>query len=138
MTMMVLNRTYVLVSKSGHAIGFEKDKPINVPPSVYHEAVAIGAVNANGDSPDVLPPEVKKVEVVDPIARTKALEAAFDLLLERDQRGDFTGAGAPTKEAVMRITDFRVEGTELKAVWQAYREKLSLKKEEAELAARKA
>ena len=39
-----LNRNYVLASTMGHTIAFEKGKATHVPPHLYKEARAIGAL----------------------------------------------------------------------------------------------
>lgn len=138
MPKMVLHRDYVLVSKSGHAIGFKKGVAVNVPPSCYQEAVAIGAVDETGAPADVLPPEKVVKPAPSVLERTASIEAAFDLIVEKNERYDFTASGMPTAKAVGKLVDFAVETNELKGAWHAYREKLAAKKEEAELAARSA
>ena len=47
-TLLVLNRNYVLTTTKGHSVAFEKGKPTHVPPAIYQEALAIGAIPPDG------------------------------------------------------------------------------------------
>ena len=52
-TLLVLNRNYVLTTTKGHSVAFEKGKPTHVPPAIYQEALAIGAIPPDGEEPQV-------------------------------------------------------------------------------------
>ena len=52
-TLLVLNRNYVLTTTKGHSVAFEKGKPTHVPPAIYQEALAIGAIPPDGEEPQI-------------------------------------------------------------------------------------
>jgi hypothetical protein len=120
---MTLNRDYVLATNKGHSIAFKKDVPTHVPGIVYQNAIAIGAVPSDGDAPNVLPPEDDEAPpITDADDRTKHIMGAIEKLVARNERGDFTAAGAPAVDAVFDLTGFRAQAKEIAVVWQAYRD----------------
>lgn len=123
--MLVLNRNYTLNSLYGHSIRFEKGVPTKVPPSVYNEAVAIGATPADGTDPDVLQDVPQKVTVQDPAERAQLILDAVNKLAETNNRKDFTAAGSPTVKAVEKITEFDVDAREIAAAWQTRHDNLA-------------
>lgn len=116
----VLSRTHTHRSIHGPIIQFEKNKPTYVPPICEKEVLAFGAEPTEGDKLDLLddmphidrPPEGKE--------REQAIFAAFELLEQRNQRGDFTGQGRPHPKALREILGFEVETRERDTVWEAY------------------
>jgi len=120
--MMVLNRNYTLISTMGYSIHFEKDVPTLVPPAIRREALAIGALPADGEEPNVLKDDNKPQEPTDPAERNEAIMKAVLAMVEQNQREDFTAAGAPKKEAVEKLVGFKVDKREVAAVWQEYHE----------------
>lgn len=120
--MMVLNRDYTLISTMGYSIRFEKDVPTLVPPAIRREALAIGALPADGEEPNVLKDDNKPQEPTDPAERNEAIMKAVLEMVEQNQREDFTAAGAPKKEAVEKLVGFKVDKREVAAVWQEYHE----------------
>lgn len=114
-----LNRTYRLISKTGHTIQFIKGEPVFVPLPCKAEAIAIGAVPVDGDT-NVLEDEPVKVEL-SAEQREEQLIAAFKLLLERNERGDFTGQGIPSIPALKKIVDFNPDKKEVEALWNDFR-----------------
>lgn len=117
--MLVLNRNYVLVSKFGHTVRFDKDVPRLVPPITFHEAVAIGAVLADGGDPNVLEDDVKNPAVTDPVERAALLTAAIEQLTLKNEREDFAASGAPHPAAVARELGFKVSKAEINVAVQA-------------------
>jgi len=117
----VLNRDYKLRSLTGHTISFEKGVPINIPQILVKEVVAIGA-EATGERPDVLGPEV--VAVVQPTGqdRAEAFFTAFEILIERNGRNDFTAQGSPHVKELSKLLGFDTDNKERDAMWQQYRE----------------
>lgn len=122
-TMLVLNRNYTMATTKGHVIAFEKNKPTAVPKSAYNDAIAIGAMPADGADPDVLPNEKNDVVPQDPADRNPLIYAALVKLIERNDREDFTAAGSPTVDAVSREVGFKVAAKEIAGQWQEYHEK---------------
>ena len=117
----ILNRNYTHRSTLGHSIEFVKGKPAFVPPSLEKEIVAIGGERVDGDNPDVLPPEVVVAHVPQGEERQEQIFACFDILTERNDSGDFTGAGIPRAKSVEKILDFAIEAKEVATAWAEYR-----------------
>lgn len=113
---LTLNRTFCLVSLTGHAIGFEKGVPIDVPACMVHEALAIGAV---ADEQMAAPEEIKTVHELNPVVRDAEITRAFDIIVERAARGDFTAAGRPHAKAVNKIVGYDTDATERDRLWDA-------------------
>ena len=113
----VLNRDFVLRSLNGHIITFKKGEPVWVPPVCVKEAVGIGAACVDGDV-DVIGDTPEK-SVVTGKDRETALTDAFDILVERNGRGDFTGQGIPAAKAVERLVGFEVSRQEIETAWRA-------------------
>lgn len=117
--LFTLNRDYTLVSLLGHAISFVKDTPVHVPPSLVSEALAIGAVAADGKPQKVLEDDSVDITPQDAAARRAAVLAAIDKIVAANVREDFTAAGAPSAAAVTREAGFRVGVKEITTAIQA-------------------
>lgn len=115
----VLNRNYTMRTTLGHIIDFKKGDVTYVPPACVKDAVAIGAVCPDGGV-DVLDPEEVAIVPLSAEERQEKIVAAFKVLEERAQRADFTAAGAPTKNALVKILDFDTEKKEYEPLWVAY------------------
>ena len=118
--LLTLNRDYTLVTTKGHVIAFAKNTPTHVPPSIYQDAIAIGAVPVDGTDPDVLDAEKKETLPMTLEEREAAIMATFDGLIERNERETFTAAGHPHFNAVSELVKFKVQGKEVAAAWQKY------------------
>jgi hypothetical protein len=71
-----------------------------------------------------MPKEPATLEpVLDGDDRAAHIMDAILKLVARNERGDFTAAGAPSVDAVFDITGFRAPAKEIAVVWQAYRDK---------------
>ena len=117
---LVLNRDYTMTTNKGHVICFVKDVPTHVPPVVYNEAIAIGALPADGKNADVIEDDRKDQTPIDPADRAPLILMAIEALFERNEREDFTAAGAPTVDAVSKEVDFKVSAKEIAASLQVY------------------
>lgn len=120
--MLVLNRNYLLITTSGHAIKFKKGEPTHVPPTLYRAALSIGAVPADGSDPDVQDERKPDAAPVDPAERNENIMAAILKMIERNEREDFTAAGMPSVDAVTRNVGYKVSSKEIASVWQKYHE----------------
>lgn len=120
---LTLNRDYVLATTKGHIIAFKKDKPTHVPASCFQDAIAIGAVPADGSDPNVLEDKQDSKAPADPAERSPLILAAIEKIVAGNERKDFTAAGSPTVKAVERELGFDVDAREIAAVWQEHHEK---------------
>lgn len=120
MPYFTLHRTYVLRTTKGHSIGFVKGEKTWVPPACVPDAVAIGAVPE--EDVDLLPEEAKPVVSLTPDERQKKIFEAFDTLVERNERGDFTASGMPHAKKVWGLVGFEVSNSERDAAWMAYQQ----------------
>lgn len=123
MPMMTLHRDYVLPTLKGHSIGFKKDVPTYVPASVYPEALAIGAIPAEGDALDLIAPPPVSNAPSDTTERSLQILTAIEKIVTINERKDFTAAGVPTVKAVEREVKFDVDAREVAAVWQDFHNK---------------
>lgn len=122
---LVLNRNFVLTTLKGHSIRFEKGVAIAVPPAVYADAIAIGALPEDGAEPNVLVDDVKDRAPTDPSERNPLILAAIEKTVSRNEREDFTAAGSPTVEVISRELGFKVGAKEIAGQWQAYHDKIA-------------
>lgn len=120
MAMFVLNRKHTYRSTSG-VISFEKGIPVFVPPYMHKEIIAIGAEPADGAEIDLLGPEVVAKPEPSVLERKDDLFAAFQIISDRNDPKDFTGAGVPTVKAVEKIVDFDADRNEIVEAWAEYR-----------------
>lgn len=93
-----LNRNLTLASTSGHAIVFVKDEPIFVPPPMYKEVKALGAIPQE-DEPEVAV-DTKDKTPQDPDERASQIKGAIEALTLRNRREDFTAGGAAHQKAL--------------------------------------
>ena len=125
MPYFILNRNYPLQG-FGHSINFKKDEETWVPQLLVNDAVAIGAVPADGQPIDVLGPETPPPVPLTADEREALLMAAFDDLMARAgdpvYREDFNAQGLPNLKALEKIVGFEPASKERKELWQKYRE----------------
>jgi hypothetical protein len=112
-----LNRTAELAGL-GHMINFRKGEKTWVPPELTQRAVGIGAERLDPEEevadapPAPVAPEGE--------ARDEAFVAAFELLVSKNAREDFTGTGVPSVKAVSDIIGFAVDKAELQQRWKTF------------------
>lgn len=124
MSLFVLNRNHTYRSTSG-VISFEKGVPVFVPPYMQKEVIAIGAERADGEQVDVLGPETTKPVPLSDLERKDEIFAAFQLISEKNDPKDFTGAGVPTVKAIEKIVAFDVDRNEVVELWGEYKAALA-------------
>lgn len=127
-TTLVLNRNFTLTTTKGHSIAFVKGEPTHVPPAIYQEALAIGAIPPDGADPVV--EDVVKTDNApgDPAERAPLILAAIEKLVAENARDNFTAAGSPTVDAVSKLVGFKVQSKEIAPVWQSYHDKVAADK----------
>lgn len=113
-----LHRTHALRTTKGHTIQFVKGESVWVPPICVPDAVAIGAIS--DVDVDVIDDEPKPVVQMTPDERKAKIIAAFETLIERNARGDFSASGAPNTRKLEELCGFEVPNRERDAVWMAY------------------
>lgn len=110
------HRDYTLATPVGHVLDFKKGVPVHVPPVAEKYVLAIGAIPE--DAP--VEEEVKLKEDPQGDARSEAIRSAFELLVARNTREDFTAVGVPTLSAVADLTGFKVDKNEIKTLWAEF------------------
>ncbi len=121
MPYFTLHRSYTLRTTKGHSISFIKGEPTWVPPTCVPDAVAIGAVS--DEHVDVIEKDEKPAVYFDPMEREKKLLEAFDAMVARNDRDDYTAAGLPHCKRLERLVGFEVSITERDTAWQKYNAK---------------
>lgn len=114
-----LNRDRVLASVLGLSIEFKKDVPTHVPPELYAEVQAIGAVPEE-EIEEKKPVSASK-EPADPNKRKEEIFAAFEMLALRNERTDFTAGGAPRDQALESILGWKLSAKERDALWTEFK-----------------
>lgn len=112
-----LNRNLVFASRMGHSVDFKKGVPTHVPPALYSEVMAIGAISSEeiiAEEPTI------PTAPSDPIIRDKDITDAMKKIVERGARTDFTAAGKPHVDALRAIIGYDIGATERDNAWQKY------------------
>lgn len=120
MPQFTLHRNFVLRTTKGHTIKFVKGEPAWVPPFCVPDVVAIGAVPVEGPVDILGDEQIEAPAPLTPDQREAKIRAAFETLLARNDRGDFTASGLPHSKKVSEIAGFEVPNRERDASWQAY------------------
>jgi hypothetical protein len=131
MPMFTLHRKFTLRTTKGHVVGFIKDEPVWVPPVCVHDAIAIGAVQVDGDKVDNLGDVEQEVVAMSPAERRIRVFEAFRVMKGRAERMDFTASGVPNAKRLPAITGFEITSRERDDYWKEFRT-LELEAQEAE------
>lgn len=126
-----LHRNFVLRTTKGHAVRFEKNKPVFVPAVCVEDAVAIGAVAVVDGDGDVIPEEVVEIALTAAERKNKITEALM-VMVRRQERSDFTGNGLPSMKKLEALTGFEVHSKERDSAWIELRVKLENPEDGAE------
>jgi len=119
MPFFTLHRNYALQTTKGRSFNFVKGEPVWVTPECVPDAIAIGAIPEESVA-DVLGDESAPPVYLTPQEREAKLFAAFDLMIARDERGDFTASNMPHCKRLISIVGFEVYNTERDEAWQKY------------------
>lgn len=114
-----LNRDRVHASLLGLSVEFKKGVPTHVPPALYAEVQAIGAVPEDEIAEAEAP--VKSAEPSDPVKRKEDIFAAFEVLALRNSREDFTAGGSPRDQALESILGWRLSAKERDMLWTEFK-----------------
>jgi hypothetical protein len=126
----VMNRDFLLQG-FGHAIRFEENVPMNVPPKLRAEARRYGAkeiLDEGEESTLELSEAEKKANVPfkrtaeEPQGedRTRLLVEACDYLVGENNNKKFGANGAPSIGAIKDLVGFRIDATERNHIWETY------------------
>jgi hypothetical protein len=135
MPLFTLHRNHILRTTKGHTISFKKDQPINIPPVVVSDAVAIGAIAVNNDV-DVLGEEEKVVAPLTAAERKAKVFDAFRTMAGREIREDFTASGVPNAKRLPALTGFEITSKERDTYWLEFRAMAQADKDQATLDAK--
>ena len=117
MTKFVMNRDLTLNSVHGHAVEFLKDQPTHVPPALVKEVVAAGGLPEDGKQVVIEDPGKKDKGPEDAEERKLMIFTAFEDIIKRNDRNDFTAGGAPHAKAVSKLLGFEVIAAERDQAW---------------------
>lgn len=122
MPFFTLHRNYSMSTTTGHVIDFKKDEATWVPNVCISIAIGIGArpVDATIAEVDVLPAEVKASAPMTSEQKQKLFSDAFEKMLLRNNRGDFTASGLPHLKQLETLLGFPVSQQERDEYWDKY------------------
>ena len=130
MPLMKSQRDIRLSNTSGHCILVVKDKPVNIPPGLYEEAITSGMVEVEGPAPTSKEPEKTETTEQDPADRQAELDAAILKILTRNDEDDFKKDGTPkaTKVVAELALEFepRPTATEISDAYERLQENFDL------------
>lgn len=116
----VLHRNKVIASVMGLAIEFEKSVPTFVPPFMYQEVIAAGGVPESELTEDELRVGNPN-EVLDPVERKAALMKAFEVIVLRNVREEFTAGGTPHNTIMAKELGWTVSAKERDVAWVEFK-----------------
>jgi hypothetical protein len=108
-------RSFTHASTRGHSVEFVKGVPTFVPPALYAEVQALGAVPEE-DLPE-MPETGLPTAPEDPAERKAAIVDAMTEMVAAGRREDFTAAGAPHLKQLKLMLGWEVPAQERDAVW---------------------
>lgn len=114
---MSRDRTYA--STLGLAIEFKKGEPTHVPPELYAEVQAIGAVPED----EIQEPKANSLtkEPSDPNKRKEDIFTAFEMIALRNGRDDFTAGGAPRDQVLESVLGWKLSAKERDMLWTEFK-----------------
>jgi hypothetical protein len=116
----VLPRNRTIASTCGLSIEFKKGEPTLVPPAMYQEVIAAGGVSETEIAEDEMPKGAPTPEAL--ADREKAIFKAFEAILLRNDRNDFTAGGAPHNAVLSRETGWTVNAKERDQAWVKFQQ----------------
>lgn len=123
MPQMVLNRNFVLSSTAGHAIGFRKGEPVNVPSPVVEEALRIGAeFTVVADKEKQFAEKAETPAAPQGDEREAAIFEAFRRMLKSGNREAFNGAGLPNIKLLRQTCGFDLDAAERNKLWDRFQD----------------
>lgn len=114
-------RNRVISSIFGHSIEFKKGEWTHVPPALYNEVIAAGGVSEEELPDDEKPPPAPTPEAA--AERELLLFAAFEDIVKKNSRTDFTAGGMPHLGPLSQRLGFTIEAKERDAAWMKFNNK---------------
>lgn len=111
----VLPRNRTIASTCGISIEFKKGAPHLVPPAMYAEVIAAGGVSEDEIPEDELPKG--PMTPADLASREAQMFKAFEAIVLRNDREDFTAGGTPHNTVLGRQLGWSVQAKERDAAW---------------------
>jgi hypothetical protein len=112
-----LNRDHVLATAKGHIISFVEGEKTWVPPECTQDVIAIGGKRLGAEEKLAVAPAFVEPQGEE---RDEAFKTAFELLVSKNERGDFTGTGVPTAKALKELLGFSADKGEIATRWTAF------------------
>jgi hypothetical protein len=116
----VMHRNKTVASSMGLSIEFVKGVAQHVPPYMYKEVLAHGGVPEDELTEEELNPGNSN-EPREPEDRKAALFVAFDKIVLRNEREEFTAGGTPNTGVLTRELGWTVNAKERDAAWQEFK-----------------
>lgn len=111
-------RDFVVSSVMGHSIEFKKGVPTACPPTMHAELIAIGIMP---EEPMVEEPVDEATQAPqDPVAYEAAVFAAFDKIVLRNTREDFTGTGVPHLGPMEKALGWKIDSKARDALYKKW------------------
>ena len=114
-TKFMLPRNRTIVSTCGISIEFKKGELHLVPPAMYAEVMAAGGVPEHELAEDEMPAAAATPEAL--ADRKAAIYKAFEAIVKRNVREEFTAGGMPHNAVLARETGWAVAAKERDAAW---------------------
>ena len=116
----IMSRNRTIASTCGLSIEFEKGVPRLVPPAMYQEVIAAGGVSETEMAEDEMPKGAASPEAL--ADREKAIFKAYEAIVLRNERTEFTAGGAPHNAVLSRETGWTVQAKERDLTWVKFQQ----------------
>jgi hypothetical protein len=111
-------RDIIVSSVMGHSIEFKKGVPTPCPPTMHAELIAMGIMP---EEPMVEEPVDEATQAPqDPVAYEAAVFAAFDKIVLRNTREDFTGTGVPHLGPMEKALGWKIDSKARDALYKKW------------------
>ena len=123
MPWFTLNRNFALSTTKGHSVNFKKGERTWVPQGIIAEAMGVGAIPEDLAVVEALTQETPERKSIDAEKRKDLIFAAFEKLMLRAGRGDFSASGHPHPRKLEELLGFEMHQKEREGLWEEYRTK---------------
>jgi hypothetical protein len=113
-----MHRNFTLRSTCGLSMEFKKGELVFVPPPLYAEAIAAGAIPETELTEDELPP--KPAEPPPGAERDAKIAAAFEAVLKRGLKEEFTAGNVPHASVLTKELGWAMNAKERDEAWRKF------------------